>query len=145
VFATKPVPASPDVLAPDGSEVRALLELSSGGLAQFSLAAGETSVAVHHRTVEEIWYVLSGAGKIWRRLGAQEEMADLKPGNCLTVPLGTRFQFKSLGPEALVVIAITMPPWPGQGEAVRSPGPWEATVVPGPGLAEPPGPGGHLG
>jgi mannose-6-phosphate isomerase-like protein (cupin superfamily) len=137
VFETKRVPAGPDVLAPDGSEVRALLELRGGGMAQFTLAPGETSVAVHHRTVEEIWFVLAGAGEMWRRLDDHEEVVGLKPGACLTVPLGTRFQFKSLGPGPLVVIAVTLPPWPGEGEAVRSPGPWPATVGPGPGLAEP--------
>ena len=145
MFETTHVPARPDVPAPDGSEVRALLELRGGGMAHFTLAAGETSVAVHHRTVEEIWYVLAGAGKIWRRLDTHEEVADLKPGDCLTLPLGTRFQFKSLGPEPLVVIAVTMPPWPGEGEAVRSPGLWEATVDPGPGLAELADPGKYPG
>jgi mannose-6-phosphate isomerase-like protein (cupin superfamily) len=132
---TKHLPDSPDVRAPDGSDVRVLLSLSGGGMAHFTLAAGSTSVAVHHRTVEEIWYVLSGHGQMWRRHGAEESVAPLEAGDCLTIPLGTCFQFRSLGPGAFTALGVTMPPWPGDGEAVRSVGPWTPSVEPGPGLA----------
>ena len=47
---------------PDGSNVRILLGLASGGMAHFELPSGETSTAVAHRTVEEIWFFLSGCG-----------------------------------------------------------------------------------
>ena len=53
-FETKRLPAAPTAVAPDGSDVRVLLELRGGGLAHFELGPGETSVAVRHRTVEEI-------------------------------------------------------------------------------------------
>jgi mannose-6-phosphate isomerase-like protein (cupin superfamily) len=62
-FDTKRLPARPDVVAPDGSAVRALLRLAGGSLAQFELAPGRTSVAVAHRTVEEVWYFLAGRGE----------------------------------------------------------------------------------
>ena len=39
---------------PDGSLVRLLPRLASGSLAHFELAAGATSHAVTHRTVEEL-------------------------------------------------------------------------------------------
>jgi mannose-6-phosphate isomerase-like protein (cupin superfamily) len=107
-------------------------------MAHFTLAAGATSVAVHHRTVEEIWCVLSGHGEMWQRLGDEETFAPLEAGDCLTIPLGTRFQFRSFGPGAFRALGVTMPPWPGDGEAVRSDGPWTPSVEPGPGLA--PGP-----
>jgi mannose-6-phosphate isomerase-like protein (cupin superfamily) len=112
-----------------------LLGLSGGGLAHFRLAAGDTSVPIRHRTVEEIWYVLSGNGQMWQHDGAEESILDLGPGDCLTIPLGTRFQFRSLGPGAFTAIGATMPPWPGDGEAIRVDGPWTASVEPGPGLA----------
>src|SRR5206468_10124335 len=57
---TKALPAERDVVAPDGSDVRILLAGSGGGLAHFELGPGETSVAVVHRTVEEIWYFQIG-------------------------------------------------------------------------------------
>jgi mannose-6-phosphate isomerase-like protein (cupin superfamily) len=127
-FATRFLPAERDVAAPDGSDVRILLGLAGGGMAHFALAPGAVSTAVAHRTVEEIWYVLSGRGEMWRAQDGREEVTALAPGLCLTIPLGTRFQFRSLGAEPLAAVAITMPPWPGDGEAYVVPGPWTPTV-----------------
>ena len=42
--------------APDGSDVRLLLRGSRGSTAHFELGPGQTSKAVRHRTVEEVWY-----------------------------------------------------------------------------------------
>lgn len=127
-FATMSVPSVRDAMAPDGSEVKVLLGLAGGGMAQFELGPGKVSKAVAHRTVEEIWYILSGMGEMWRRQGARSEVVELAPGTCLTIPLGTAFQFRTLGPEPLVAIAVTMPPWPGDGEAFEVEGAWEASV-----------------
>jgi mannose-6-phosphate isomerase-like protein (cupin superfamily) len=108
--------------------VRVLLGLERGGMAHFELAAGETSTAVTHRTVEEIWFVLSGEGEMWRRQGEREEVVELRPGVSLTIPLGTHFQFRTTGDAPLTAVAVTMPPWPGEDEAVVVPGPWQPTV-----------------
>src|SRR5437867_13091546 len=116
-FATMRRPARRTAVAPDGSDVRVLLGLAGGGMAEFQLAAGEVSTAVTHRTVEEIWYVLRGRGELWRRQNPREEVVALRPGVCLTVPLGAHFQFRALGDEPLTVLGATMPPWPGTGEA----------------------------
>ena len=124
-FDTKRLPAARDVVAPDGSDVRVLLALDRGGMAHFELAPGRTSRAVTHRTVEEIWFVLSGAGEMWRRQGAREEIVPLQPGVCLTIPLGTQFQFRASGIEPLAAVGVTMPPWPGAHEAVPVAGKWE--------------------
>src|SRR5262245_43468904 len=97
MFDTKVVPAERDVVAPDGSDVRVLLGLAGGTMAQFELAAGATSVAVRHRTVEEIWFVVSGWGSLWRRLGDDDTIVDLDAGVCVTIPVGTEFQFRSEG------------------------------------------------
>lgn len=125
VFETKQLPALPDAAAPDGSDVRLLLRLAGGSMAHFELAAGRTSVCVVHRTVEEIWYILSGLGEMWRQLGDQQHVVELQAGLCITIPLGTRFQFRSLGPGPLAAVAITMPPWPGEGEAQVVEGRWQ--------------------
>jgi mannose-6-phosphate isomerase-like protein (cupin superfamily) len=134
LFETRHLPAEPTATAPDGSDVRVLLGLAGGGMAHFSLEAGRTAKAVRHRTVEEIWFVVGGAGEMWRRSEtpdrqAVEQTVDLLPGVCLTIPLGTTFQFRALGDAGrgdapLTVVAVTMPPWPGEGEAVPVPGPW---------------------
>jgi mannose-6-phosphate isomerase-like protein (cupin superfamily) len=128
-FSTTLLPRDPTVLAPDGSDVRVLLGLAGGGMAHFELAAGKTARAVTHRTVEEIWYVVAGAGEMWRRLGGVEEVVQLRPGVCVTIPLGTHFQFRASPGQSVSAVAITMPPWPGEGEALFVDGPWE----PGPG------------
>jgi mannose-6-phosphate isomerase-like protein (cupin superfamily) len=127
-FATLAGPREVTVVAPDGAAVRPLLGLGGGTMAEFELAPGQISAAVTHRTVDEIWYVLRGHGEIWRRQGAREEVAPLEPGVCLTIPLGTHFQFRAHREAALTVLGITLPPWPGAGEATRVTGPWTATV-----------------
>jgi len=127
-FGTKQLPAARDVIAPDGLDVRVLLGLARGGMAHFVLAPGQVSTAVTHRTVEEIWYVLSGRGEMWRRQGDHEEVVVMAPGVCLTIPLGTHFQFRSLGTEELAAVAVTMPPWPGDGEALVVAGKWQPTA-----------------
>jgi mannose-6-phosphate isomerase-like protein (cupin superfamily) len=123
-FATLRLPADPTTIAPDGSDVRVLLGLAAGGMAHFTLAAGKTSAAVAHRSVEEIWYVVSGRGEMWRRQGAREETVALVPGVCVSIPLGTHFQFRASDTEGISAVGVTMPPWPGDGEAVAVPGPW---------------------
>ena len=127
-FQTMTLPTEPTVTAPDGSDVRVLLGLAGGGMAHFELAAGQTARAVMHRTVEEIWYVVAGRGQMWRRAAEREAVTELMPGVCLTIPLGTHFQFRAAADQSVAVVAITMPPWPGADEAVWVPGPWPPTV-----------------
>ncbi|HEU5296328.1 MAG TPA: cupin domain-containing protein [Burkholderiaceae bacterium] len=124
-FATRRLPAALDAVAPDQSDVRVLLQLRAGGMAHFELAAGKTSRAVAHRTVEEIWYFVSGHGEMWRKQGEREEVVTVERGVCLTIPLGTHFQFRSFGDEPLAAVGVTMPPWPGEGEAFEVRGKWE--------------------
>lgn len=127
-FETKELPANRDAVAPDGSDVRILLGLKGGAMAHFSLGPGQTSRAVTHRTVEEIWFIVSGQGEMWRKQGADEQVVDLYPGVCLSIPLGTSFQFRCTGQDPLEAIGITMPPWPGEEEAVLLEGPWQPTA-----------------
>lgn len=126
-FETRRLPSEVTVVAPDGSDVRVLLGLSGGGMAHFELAPNQVSRAVAHRTVEEIWFFLSGRGEMWRRQGDREAIVDVFPGVCLTIPLGTHFQFRTLSDEPLAAVAVTMPPWPGDDEAVIVAGMWPPT------------------
>jgi mannose-6-phosphate isomerase-like protein (cupin superfamily) len=121
---SRQLPDQPDVTAPDGSDVRILCGLKGGSMAHFSLAPGATSKAVMHRTVEEIWYIVAGEGEMWRADSRQEIVIALRPGLSLTIPVGTSFQFRSTGLSSLEAVAITMPPWPGEAEAVLVKGIW---------------------
>ncbi len=127
-FSTKRLPVHRDAVAPDGSDVRILLNLDRGGLAHFELSPGQTSIAVAHRSVEEIWFFLSGCGEIWRKLKHHEEVVPVEANVCVTIPIGTHFQFRSFGHEPLVAIGVTMPPWPGEGEAYEVQGKWAPTI-----------------
>ena len=63
-------------------------------------------------------------GEMWRKDGDNETITTLEPGCSLTIPLGTHFQFRNLLSEPLQLILVTMPPWPGNDEAISVPGRW---------------------
>ena len=123
-FETRTVPEALDVVAPDGSEIRLLPRVGRGSMVHCTLPPGATSTAVRHRSVEELWLVLAGRGEVWRRQGDREEVVTAEPGVALSIPLGASFQFRALGGEPLEVVIVTMPPWPGDDEAVAVEGRW---------------------
>lgn len=132
-FETKQLPADIDAIAPDGSDVRILLRLPAGSLAHFSLGPRETSVATRHQTISEIWYFISGLGLMWRSKDGHSETVEVRADTSITIPVGTAFQFRSTRDEPLVAVGVTMPPWPGAGEAVTvHDGAWQPTVEGGP-------------
>ena len=126
-FSTVLLPVNPTVTAPDGSDVRVLAGLPRGSMAHFQLAPGHTSAAIEHRTVEELWYVVSGRAEMWRSQVGSEEVVVLEPGASLSIPVGTKFQFRALGTEPFAAVGVTMPPWPGPDEAAFVTGPWQAS------------------
>ena len=87
---------TPDVTAPDGS--------------------------VRHRSVEEVWYVLEGAGMVWRCPPDAEPVTvpamNVKLGDALVIPTGWSFQFSAGPDKALKFLCHTTPPWPEEDEAV---------------------------
>ena len=120
---------APVVVAPDGLTVRPLLETDRGSLAEFRLAAGLIGRTVRHRTIEEIWHVTEGAGAVWREGLSGGAPLNLAPGSAFVVPPGVAFQVRA-GESDLVVIATTMPPWPGEDEVevLEGVGPWMPTL-----------------
>ncbi|MEE8436076.1 MAG: cupin domain-containing protein [bacterium] len=124
---TTPLPSAMDVRAPDGSEIRLLTTTSRASMVHCTLAPGEVSRAVRHRTVEEVWYFLAGRGEVWRRFDGQEEVTAVRPGTSLNIPLGADFQFRNPGAEPLVFLIVTMPPWPGEKEAEPVRGHWSGS------------------
>ena len=126
--ATKMLALEADVIAPDGCEVRILAQTPHGSMAHFTLGPGQVARAVAHRTVEEVWYFLSGRGRMWRRHGDEEAIVEVASGVSLSIPLGTHFQLRNDGKEPLAAVAVTMPPWPGEDEAYFVDGRWPATI-----------------
>ncbi len=124
---TTRLPEDYTVLAPDGSEIRELVQTSRGSMVHCTLPPGAVSVAVAHRTVEEVWHFVSGRGRVWRKSGDRESITEAETGVSLTIETGTRFQFRNDSwDEPLRFVITTMPPWPGPDEAYPVPGRWAA-------------------
>lgn len=122
---TRQLPVALDVLAPDGSEIRELARSARGSMAHGTLPVGGVSLAIRHRTVEELWFILSGTGEVWRRLDDHEEKVSVQAGTSLSIPVGTAFQFRNTGATPFTFLMCTMPAWPGPDEAERVNGAWD--------------------
>ena len=119
--------SEPDATAPDGSEIRLAGEVGGGSLCECTLSVGQMSSAVKHNTIEEIWLFTKGSGEVWRQMpGQQEELVKVGPGSWLTIPVGVHFQFRNIGDEPLKFVISTIPPWPGEDEAVSVDDHWPA-------------------
>lgn len=135
-FATLHVHDAPEVAAPDGSAVHVLVRTGRGSMARFTLPPGAVSRAVRHRTVDELWYFVAGQGRMWLRAPDRETASaapsettlDVAPGCSVAIPAGTAFQFRALEGDPLQAIGVTMPPWPGEDEAIGVAGPWQPTL-----------------
>lgn len=125
MFSTLHLPTDLDVLAPDGSEIRVLATAERGSMAHGTLPPGGVSLAIRHRTVEELWFVTEGRGEVWRKLGDAEEVVEVTAGSSLSIPAGAAFQFRNTSTtEPFCFIMCTMPPWPGSDEAEFVEGRW---------------------
>src|SRR5438067_1235205 len=105
--------------APDGSYIWKLPDVRCAGLAKCILPARHVSKAKKHKTVDEIWYFLSGNGQLWRRRDREKagKLTSVEPELSVTIPAETHFQFKNTGDSDLVVLIVTSPIWPGEHEA----------------------------
>lgn len=133
LFEPRTLPIDYDYLAPDASEIRRLqtkMHSGNGDIAHCKLPIQSTSIAVKHKTVEEIWYFSNGIGEMWlKENNGVEHVFKVEKGLALTIPRGASFQFKNTSEkESLEVIITTMPPWPGPEEVMKVPGKWEPSV-----------------
>jgi mannose-6-phosphate isomerase-like protein (cupin superfamily) len=101
-------------------------------MGSFRLGPSQVATAIYHLTVDELWYITSGSGYIWRAPSGHPEQGKvdrLEPGVSIAIPVGTHFQWRADGGAALDVLGVDAPAWPGDGEAVLSNmAPWRATV-----------------
>ncbi len=116
---SKTLPDQPDCVAPDSSEIRLLAATRRASSVHCSLPPGRISLAVAHKSVEEIWYFLEGRGEVWRKQGEDEEVTTAVPGVSLAIPTGAHFQFRNTGAVPLRFLCVTVPAWPGEDEAYR--------------------------
>jgi len=82
-------------------------------------ADGETGMDTL-QTIEELWYIVRGAGRFHRLSpdGGEEQAADVALGDALLIPTGYRFWVENTGPDDLVFLCCGTPPWPGHDEAI---------------------------
>jgi len=96
----------------DGSSIRELAGIPSGNainqsLAEATVPPGGETVEHFHRSSEEIYHFLSGAGRM--RLGAEE--ADVRAGDTVVIAPGRRHQLFNPGAEPLVLLCCCAPPY----------------------------------
>jgi mannose-6-phosphate isomerase-like protein (cupin superfamily) len=124
-FKTMHVPSEMDERAPDGSEIRFLVRMKEASFVHCTLPPQHTSFSGMIKNLEEVWYCIQGRGQIWRKWQDDEEIVDVYPGTCLTIPAQTHFQFRSTSWEPLCFIIATMPPWPGEQEWIMVSDHWQ--------------------
>jgi mannose-6-phosphate isomerase-like protein (cupin superfamily) len=96
----------------DGSSIRELAGIPSGNainqsLAEATVPPGGETVEHFHRTSEEIYYFVGGAGRM--RLGEQE--ADVRAGDTVVIAPGLRHKLFNPGAEPLVLLCCCSPPY----------------------------------
>lgn len=94
----------------DGSEIRELLahrnsSIRNQSLAEARLAPGQSTTAHYHPKSEEIYYILTGEGRM--RLG--DEVRQVGPGDAIAIPPGMVHQLTNTGGEVLKLLCCCAP------------------------------------
>ena len=96
----------------DGSLIRELAGIPSGNsinqsLAEATVPPGSETVEHFHRTSEEIYHFVAGAGRM--RLGAEE--AFVRAGDTVVITPGLAHKLFNPGTEPLVLLCCCAPPY----------------------------------
>ena len=97
-------------IAMDGSEIRELLAHRNSAIRNQSLAearvpVGGSTLEHYHAQTEEIYYITAGAGRM--RIG--NETRDVKPGDAIAIPPGSRHKIWNTGDETLRLLCCCAP------------------------------------
>ena len=103
---------SPPFVTKDGSTIRSLLDRTNSSAANQSLAEatvppGGATEPHRHPATEEIYYILSGAGRI--QVG--DATRDVAPLDAILIPPGARHAIANTGPTDLVFLCCCAPPY----------------------------------
>jgi mannose-6-phosphate isomerase-like protein (cupin superfamily) len=94
----------------DGSSIRELAgpawtAARNQSLAEARVPAGGSTVEHFHRQTEEIYYFVSGSGRM--RLGSEE--TDVRVGDCVVIPPGVRHKLWASEDSELVLLCCCAP------------------------------------
>ena len=94
----------------DGSEIRELLAHRNSCITQQSLAEarvppGASTTPHYHPRTEEIYYILSGQG----RIRIEGEVRDVGPGDAIAIPPGSIHTITNSGTEVLKFLCCCAP------------------------------------
>lgn len=101
--------AAPFITA-DGSEIRELLAyrnscIKNQSLAEATLAVGTATTEHYHPKAEEIYYIVSGRG----RMKLEEEFREVEPGDAIAIPPGQKHKIWNTGTAPLVLLCCCAP------------------------------------
>lgn len=112
-----------DEVASGGWELRRLATGDNAQMTHWRLPAGATAAEVRNRTTEQLWFVLAGAGEVWRHRDGEPPRIDaVRPGGSLRVPVGTSVQVRADDASDIELVGATAPPSPGPRESVPADG-----------------------
>lgn len=125
-FETTDLASITSFLSDDGSEIRSLPTVNGVETVHCRLPQGGIIQASRHKTVAQLWYVLSGNGDLWLQThDGKESVVLLKSGVSVTVPLGYKFQFRNTGMQNLDILIVNTTKWSGPGELIPVKNHWE--------------------
>ncbi|HET9533359.1 MAG TPA: cupin domain-containing protein [Blastocatellia bacterium] len=93
-----------------GSEIRPLIDRTTSAITQCSLAEeilppGKSVTPHLHRQLEEVYYILSGYG----RMTVGDEQRDVGPGDAIYIPRGNRHTLENTGDEPIRLLLVCGP------------------------------------
>ncbi|MDB4793631.1 cupin domain-containing protein [Methylacidiphilales bacterium] len=94
----------------DGSQIRELLAyrnsvIRNQSLAEATIAVGSATQEHYHPKSEEIYYILSGAGRM--KIGG--DLREVGPLDAIAIPPGACHKIWNIGPEPLVLLCCCAP------------------------------------
>jgi mannose-6-phosphate isomerase-like protein (cupin superfamily) len=93
-----------------GSEIRPLIDRTSSPITQCSLAEevlppGHAVTPHHHQQLEEIYYIVTGSGKM--TVGTEQH--EVGPGDAIYIPRGQRHTLENTGSEPVKLLLVCGP------------------------------------
>jgi mannose-6-phosphate isomerase-like protein (cupin superfamily) len=103
---------APTQTTASGTELRVLMETSEAGQGRLSLAMetlkpGQCTVAHWHAHLEELYFIVSGAGRM--QIGS--ETRRVQSGDTVLIPVSEVHCLCNTGDDDLVLLCPTAPPW----------------------------------